>query len=166
VIAPYRALMPSVTLEPMTADEFERWRQHSISEYAKEHVAAGNYHEDEAAARSRAEFDELLPDGLATEDILLLQAKDSDGVDVGILWLSLTHPRGAPDTAFIFDIEVLTERRGQGYGRAVLAAGEDEIRRRGIGALGLNVFGDNPTAIALYTSAGYTVTTQQMRKLL
>jgi ribosomal protein S18 acetylase RimI-like enzyme len=158
--------MPTVTTNPMTADEFDAWRQHSITEYAKEHVAAGNYPEDEAAARSRAEFDELLPGGLATDGMVFLQARDDDGSPVGILWLSLTHPRGAPDTAFIFDIEVLPERRGQGYGRAVLAAAEDEVRRRGIGALGLNVFGDNPAAIALYTSAGYHVTTQQMRKLL
>ena len=30
----------------------------------------------------------------------------------------------------------------------------------------LNVFGDNPTAIRLYESSGYTVTAQQMRREL
>jgi len=61
---------------------------------------------------------------------------------------------------------VVAARRGQGFGRALLAAAEEEVRRHGIGALTLNVFGDNPTAISLYTSAGYQVTTQQMRKAL
>ena len=158
--------MLEVTLQPMTAEEFATWRERSIRAYADEHVAAGNFAPDEALTRSTAEFHQLLPEGRGTAGQLLYSARDAAGADVGILWLSLTHPRGAPDTAFIFDIEVLPERRGQGYGRAVLAAGEDEVRRHGVSALGLNVFGDNPTAIGLYTSAGYAVTTQQMRKVL
>lgn len=158
--------MPEVTLQPMTAAEFATWRDHSITAYADEHVAAGNFAPDEAISRSTGEFDELLPEGRETAGMLLFSARDDAGSQVGILWLSLTHPRGAPDTAFIYDIEVLPERRGQGYGHAVLSAGEDEVRRHGVGALGLNVFGDNPTAIGLYTSAGYAVTTQQMRKAL
>ncbi|BEP15662.1 hypothetical protein acdb102_39730 [Acidothermaceae bacterium B102] len=158
--------MPEVTLQPMTAEEFATWREHSIRLYAEEHVTAGNYLAEEALARSSAEFDDRLPDGRSTSGMLLLVARDAAGADVGMLWLSLTHPRGAPDTAFVFDIEVLPERRGQGYGHAVLAAAEDEVRRHGVGALGLNVFADNPTAIGLYTSAGYHVTTQQMRKVL
>jgi ribosomal protein S18 acetylase RimI-like enzyme len=158
--------MPQVTLETMTPGEFAEWREHSIQGYAEEHVTAGTYPPEEALARSTAEFDLQLPAGQKTPNMLFLLGRDSDGAEVGVLWISLVHPRGAPDTAFLFDIEVRPERRGQGFGRALLSASEDEVRRRGIGAMALNVFGDNPTAIELYSSSGYRVTTQQMRKQL
>jgi ribosomal protein S18 acetylase RimI-like enzyme len=47
-----------------------------------------------------------------------------------------------------------------------MLAGEEECRRLGHRHLDLNVFGNNTTAINLYTSLGYTVTSQQMRKEL
>jgi ribosomal protein S18 acetylase RimI-like enzyme len=158
--------MRGLKLDTMTSAEFAAWRDHSVGEYAKEHVTAGTYGADESLQRAAAEFDDLLPAGLDTPHMLLFTARDDADEAVGVLWLSLVHPRGAPDTAFIYDIEVRPERRGQGYGRALLAAAEDEVRRRGLGALTLNVFGDNATAISLYASSGYRVTTQQMRKAL
>jgi ribosomal protein S18 acetylase RimI-like enzyme len=158
--------MPTVTLSAMTADEFEAWRLHSLQAYAQEKVTAGAWTAEEAEQRSQEEFDELLPQGLATESQLLFCARGEAGEQVGILWLSLVHPRGAPDTAFVYDIEIVPDRRGQGYGHAVLAAGEDVLRGYGVRALGLNVFGDNPTAIRLYETSGYHVTSQQMRKFL
>jgi ribosomal protein S18 acetylase RimI-like enzyme len=47
-----------------------------------------------------------------------------------------------------------------------MLAGEEECRRRGHQYLDLNVYGDNGTAIGLYDSLGYVVTSQQMRKTL
>ena len=57
-------------------------------------------------------------------------------------------------------------QRGNGYGRAIMLAGENECRRRGYARLDLNVFGTNRTAISLYESLGYTVSSQQMSKRL
>ena len=39
-------------------------------------------------------------------------------------------------------------------------------RELGATSMTLNVFGDNPTAIRLYETSGYTVTAQQMRREL
>jgi ribosomal protein S18 acetylase RimI-like enzyme len=47
-----------------------------------------------------------------------------------------------------------------------MLAAEQECRDRHIDRLELNVFGGNEAAIALYTSLGYGVTSQQMRKQL
>ncbi|MFI7080072.1 GNAT family N-acetyltransferase, partial [Micromonospora sp. NPDC049903] len=66
----------------------------------------------------------------------------------------------------LYDIEVKPTHRGAGYGRKLLAAGEDVVRRHGVSALELNVFGDNDRARRLYQSSGYRVVTQQMRKTL
>ncbi|MFC0030003.1 hypothetical protein ACFFMM_10760 [Micromonospora chaiyaphumensis] len=51
--------------------------------------------------------DVLLPNGFATAGMLFLRAMLPDGSHVGVSWLGLTHPRGAPDCAFIYDIEIV-----------------------------------------------------------
>jgi ribosomal protein S18 acetylase RimI-like enzyme len=47
-----------------------------------------------------------------------------------------------------------------------MLAGENECRHRGYARLDLNVFGTNRTAINLYESLGYTISSQQMSKRL
>ncbi len=118
-----------LTLRDMTEDEFAAYRPHLARGYAEERAEAGDRAPEEALARSEAELDELLPDGLAQPDTLLLTAVGEDGVAVGVTWIALVHPRG-------------------------------------VGSLGLNVFGSNEAARRLYESAGYAVTTQQMQKRL
>ena len=159
-------MVTALRLRLMTATEFESFRMRLVHDYAADHVRAGTWSIEEAETRAGEQTSELLPDGPDTDGMLLLTAEDEEGQPVGVLWLSLTHPQGATDTAWIYDIEVVAKRRGEGYGRALLCAAEHEVRRRGIGTLGLNVFGDNDAARTLYQSAGYEVVTQQMRKRL
>ncbi|MET8832845.1 GNAT family N-acetyltransferase [Micromonospora sp. NPDC004540] len=158
--------MPELIVRDMTRNEFEEWRDRTIRSFADEQVAAGNWPTDEALALATKANDVLLPDGFATAGMLFLKAVLPDGTYVGVLWLGLTHPRGAPDCAFIYDIEIDETYRGVGYGRALLAAAEDAVRSRGVGRLELNVFRDNARAIRLYETSGYHVVTQQMRKSL
>ena len=87
-----------------------------------------------------------------------------DGTPIGWPWLGLTHPRGVPDRGFVHDIEIAEDHRGAGLGRAVLAAGEDALRSHGLRAVELNVFGGNTRALGLYSSTGYRVVRQRMRK--
>ncbi|MBD7957895.1 GNAT family N-acetyltransferase [Microbacterium sp. Sa4CUA7] len=158
--------MTAVTVRPMTPAEYEQWQAALATEYAAEQVAAGRWAADGAVQRALDENARLLPQGLETPRTLLLTAVDAAGVPVGRAWVALDHPRDAPDVAFLYDIEIAEPHRGQGYGRALLAAVEHATRETGVGALELNVFGSNTTAIGLYDSAGYDVVTQQMRKAL
>ncbi|MFC0029967.1 GNAT family N-acetyltransferase [Micromonospora chaiyaphumensis] len=158
--------MPELIVRDMTKDEYEEWRARTIRAFADEQVAAGNWPADEALELATKANDVLLPDGFATAGMLFLRATLPDGSHVGVSWLGLTHPRGAPDCAFIYDIEIDEAYRGSGYGRALLAAAEDAVRSRGVGRLELNVFRDNDRAIRLYETSGYRVVTQQMRKSL
>lgn len=66
--------------------------------------------------------------------------------------------------AWIYDIEVMEDHRGKGYGRAILHAAEQETLKNGVNSIGLNVFGTNTVARSLYESAGYEITAQQMQK--
>ncbi|SCL69470.1 GNAT family N-acetyltransferase [Micromonospora peucetia] len=158
--------MPELIVRDMTRNEFEEWRDRTIRSFADGQVTAGNWPADEAIELATKAFDVLLPDGFATVGMLFLRAVLPDGACVGVLWLALTHPRGEPDCAYIYDIEIDEAYRGAGYGRALLAAAEDAVRSRGLGRLELNVFGGNARAIRLYETSGYRVVAQQMRKSL
>lgn len=158
--------MTDVRVRPMTQAEFDEWQTTVAADYAAEQVAAGRWPADGAVERALAENRLLLPDGLATPRMLILGGIAPDGRPIGRIWVGLDHPRGVPDTAFLYDIEVLPSERGHGFGRALLTAAEGVAREAGLGRLELNVFAQNGVAIALYSSAGYTVTTQQMRKAL
>ncbi|MFG3604849.1 GNAT family N-acetyltransferase [Micromonospora chersina] len=158
--------MPELIVRDMTRSEFEEWRYRTIRSFADEQVATGNWPADEALELATKANDLLLPDGFATPGMLFLRAVLPDGTCVGVSWLGLTHPRGAPDCAFIYDIEIDEAYRGSGYGRALLAAAEDAVRSGGVGRLELNVFRDNARAVRLYETSGYRVVTQQMRKSL
>jgi len=158
--------MTTVKVRPMTSAEFDDWQREIAQEYAAEQVAAGRWPRDGAVQRARDENARLLPDGVATARMLILRGVDDEGIAVGRAWVGLDHPRGTPDVAFLYDIEIVQSRRGSGLGRALLAAVEAATSAEGASALELNVFGRNSVAIALYDSAGYEVTTQQMRKVL
>jgi GNAT superfamily N-acetyltransferase len=157
--------MAELHVRPMTADEFDVFRTRLVRDYAADHVRAGNWPEDEAQERAASQTDSLLPEREQTPGTLLLVAETADGAPVGHVWVGLNQTPAAGG-AWIYDIEVLAGHRGQGYGRALLAAAEQETVRHGVHAMGLNVFGPNAVARGLYESAGYEITTLQMRKEL
>ena len=106
-----------------------------------------------------------LPDGAATDGVALRVLTHS-GADVGWLWVSFGQlPR--PDVeAWVFDVEVAEERRGEGHGRALMLVAERECSDAGLRLLGLNVFADNPRAERLYISLGYRTVERFFDKIL
>ncbi|MEV6344818.1 GNAT family N-acetyltransferase [Actinoplanes sp. NPDC051851] len=158
--------MPSLTLRPMTDTEFQDWRAHLDRAFADAKIEAGTWDSGEALGLAREGNDALLPQGLSTPGHLLLKGVLDDGTPVGQVWIGLGHPRGVLGCAYLYDIEISESHRGSGLGRALVAATEEAARSAGATALELNVFGTNTIAIALYSSAGFSVITQQMRKTL
>jgi GNAT superfamily N-acetyltransferase len=143
---------------------YEAWRQRSVAEYAAEHVKAGNWEAGEALQRAGAQFDELLPDGLATTGQSLWSIRDADGRHVGILWVG---PRPRTQKAlFIWDIAIEPEARGRGLGQAALEALHGWAREEGYERVGLHVFGSNDVARRLYLRMGYVETDVQMEMRL
>jgi ribosomal protein S18 acetylase RimI-like enzyme len=156
--------MVELQLRAMTEAEFEEYLRHAISGYAAAHVSAGSWSKEEAEERAAADTAKLLPAGLATEDMLFYMGETGDGEVVGWVWLCLKSPRGDQGYAWIYDIEIVADQRGKGYGRALLMAAEAELRSRGVPAVALNVFGPNVVAQRLYAAAGYELMSQQLRK--
>lgn len=155
--------MAAVELVRMANDAFLSWRAHSVREYAAEHVKSGGWSAEEAPAKAESQFQQILPDGVATKGQFLWTIRDAAGADVGILWVG-TEQR--PGHAFIYDVEIAEERRGQGLGTAAMVALEEWARASGIATIGLHVFGHNTGAWQLYKRLGYIETNVQMEKRL
>jgi GNAT superfamily N-acetyltransferase len=84
---------------------------------------------------------------------------------VGGAWLG-PNAAESPTTAWLFEILLDEDVRGQGHGRALLAAIETAALAAGYTSVGLNVFGDNRVARQLYETAGYDVRAMQLTKSL
>jgi ribosomal protein S18 acetylase RimI-like enzyme len=153
-----------LALRPMTEAEFSNWRARILPDYAAAYVRAGVWSTGEADRRAARLIGNLLPAGVETPGMLLLSADALHGGPVGMVWLVLDRPR--PGAAWIYNIEIFPDHRGQGYGRALLAAAEERSRAQGAAEIGLNVFGANTVARSLYESAGYEIASLQLSKPL
>ncbi len=156
---------PTVTLQPMTPEAWEAWRVGSIAAFAADMVRLGGWPAAEAQARATAQLDQILPAGRETPGHEFCAIVAQGGETVGHLWFG-PQLGGEPRAAFIWDIAVVAESRGQGYGRAALEALEPVVRGLGYESIGLHVFGDNEVARHLYRSVGYLETEVSMQKRL
>lgn len=148
------------------SDEFPAWRAYQAREYSREKVASGAWSEDSALARAEAENVALLPHGFATTGHHIRRIEDKATQElIGWIWVSLAAD-GPPGLAWLYDIEIVPEHRGQGHGRTVLELAETEAKRLGCTRLGLHVFATNKVAHHLYESCGYAVTDLSMAKSL
>ena len=152
----------TLTLEPMSAERFILWNEHLVASFAQDKIDAGNWPEEGALERSARENAELLPQGVATPGHDLFVAL-VDGEEVGFLWLFTDVAATVPET-FIYDIEIVEGRRGEGLGRALLEAAEGWCADHSVATLRLHVFGHNKTAISLYESSGFATTNITMVK--
>jgi GNAT superfamily N-acetyltransferase len=148
----------------MSADQFRAYRDVAERTYAENIARSGSMPGPEALQKARADFDDVLPEGVDTADHEFWTALDHDQ-EVGMLWLAFTEKSDGLH-AFGYDFLVTSERRRQGYGRAIMTAAEEVCRERGVVEVGLSVFGFNSGAQALYEQMGFEVTAVQMRRRL
>jgi GNAT superfamily N-acetyltransferase len=157
--------VPEIRLREMRPDEYAPYTAERERDTAASLSTTVSY--EQGLAEARQGTARFLPDGLATAGHRLLVAENVDGEVVGHAWLGLADPRtGSTESAWLYDIRIGETHRRRGYGKALLAAVEQTARAAGATTLGLNVFGSNHAAIALYTARGYQVTTQQMQTRL
>jgi len=156
--------MAEVTLRPMTQAEYDAFVVDELESYAENIARSSGMPIDAARERAHKQHEELLPQDLATPGHSFSIALDETGRAVGRLWLG-PHPQRA-DVAYVYDIEIDEADRGKGMGRATMLAAEDLVRRQGRSEIGLNVFGFNDRARALYDSLGYGVVAVKMLKRL
>lgn len=139
----------------MTQARYDVWLEATIREYAAQKVASGNYPDDgNELERAKAEFDELLPNGLQTPNHEIRSMIDDEGRDIGYVWFT-PEDRPPGRVVFIYDIAVEPAFRRRGHAQDALAAIEGYAREHGCIGVMLHVFGANTGARALYQKAGY-----------
>jgi ribosomal protein S18 acetylase RimI-like enzyme len=154
----------TITLQPMTAETFQKYLEWSVPNYAEECVRTGNFPAETALQQAEEQFRQLLPQGMATpQQYLFTIHETSDNRAVGYLWFGgrgdATHPFAA-----LYDLMVFPSERRRGYGRQALLALEARARELGLPAIRLHVFGHNHPARALYEKMGYVATNITMAK--
>jgi len=138
----------------MSPEEYAAWLPATIKWYADSLVKAEGWSTERAGVESQKSFDDLMPDGLETENHWIWTIV-RDGVAVGSLWMG-RHPE--LDGAFwIWGIEVAHEYRSQHVGSKALTEAEDIARGLGGRRMELNVFDGNDPAIRMYERLGYAL---------
>jgi len=147
----------------MTQPEYETFLEHAIPEYAADHVRTGHWAEAESLEKSRKEFEELLPQGLNTENNYLYTLVDGNEA-IGLIWMKVnTQPS---KSGFVYDVFVEERFRGKGYGKSLMLLIEEKAREMELKSLSLHVFGSNHVARKLYENIGYETTNVMMSKTL
>ena len=154
-----------LALRPLRDDELADYVARGEVSYAGDMVAHAGIPEEAARAKSKHDWANLLPEGLASPGQHLFALEDkATGERVGDLWFAERDSDFGDKAAFIYAIEIFEEFRGRGFGRQAMLALEDEVRSRGLSRIALNVFGGNDVARSLYRSIGYAETAVFMSK--
>ncbi|WP_090737942.1 GNAT family N-acetyltransferase [Paenibacillus sp. Mc5Re-14] len=157
-----------IKLVPMNAEQYERFEQRSLADYAEEKIQAGAWTVEEAPERAKESFATFLPQRLDTPHahLYMLEYSGSGGQgpeEAGYIWFNITESAQGKE-AFLLDILVYDSYQGQGLGTLTMQALEQEARRLGAVRIGLHVFGHNERALHVYRKSGYRVTDIQMSK--
>jgi RimJ/RimL family protein N-acetyltransferase len=147
-----------IALIPMIESEYQVYIEQSLQEYAREHVRAGRWNEEEALHQAKQELQEILPQGLHSPDQYLSMIVDEQlGKPVGVLWFAL-RPRAGQQQAFVYDVVIFEEFRRHGYARRAFELLEERARELGATSIGLHVFGHNGAARQIYEKLGFVAT--------
>lgn len=111
-------------------------------------------------------FDRLLRIVDARDHAALIAEDNGEPVGFLLMLDSLPDEVTGQDQAFIAYMAVERDRRGGGIGAALLAAAEDEARKRGLQYIALMVTDENAAARALYERAGFLTERRLLCKML
>jgi GNAT superfamily N-acetyltransferase len=154
----------TVTLRPMTEQEYDAYRERVIPDYVTDLQRARGMTQEAAHEYATETFAPTLDEAASADRSWLFRVLTDDGDAAGWLWLGPDPSRA--DAAFIYDVIIDERRQGQGLGRATMQAAEEFARAAGLTRLALNVFGWNHRAENLYRSLGYRVDSTTMSKSL
>lgn len=153
-----------IKLRKMTSEEYSNYMKFSVANYADEKQKGEGLTPEEALKVAQDSYVRLLPQGLETPDQFIFSViDDSSQKPIGMLWFAKKSQSGKL-YAFIYDIVLNPEKRGQGLGKQLMALMETEARALGCTSVGLHVFGHNTAAIALYEKSGFYTTNRMMKK--
>lgn len=144
-----------IRFRQMLPNDFARFVQWSIKDYADDLIKSGNETPEKAFSVAQNEFTEMLPNGLSSLDNYLYVIQNAELIDVGMIWYQKDLFKS--NLAFIGEFIIKAEFRQRGYGKESLEKIAEDAREKGFAMMGLNVFKFNTIAYSLYTKCGYKV---------
>jgi ribosomal protein S18 acetylase RimI-like enzyme len=136
----------------------------SISSYAEQGIASGRWTAESALVNAKAEYANLLPQGLHTANNRLFEIRETNGHEtVGYLWFAIQEKYGSK-VAYVFDLRIDEQHRRKGHARRAFLALEEMASDLNLSSISLHVFWQNVGAQALYRRLGYSETGINMRK--
>jgi ribosomal protein S18 acetylase RimI-like enzyme len=155
-----------VRLVPMNETEFQAYLDLVLPAYAQDHARAGNFSAENALELAKLQVQQILPDGLATQNQYFFYIEDETLANrVGVLWFAVQN-RGSGPIAFVYDVRVYEEFQRRGYGTQAFQVLEEKAQEMGLTTISLHVFGHNHPARAMYKKLGYVETDVMMSKTI
>ncbi|MBY6038324.1 GNAT family N-acetyltransferase [Fictibacillus nanhaiensis] len=154
-----------INLVRMKEEQYKRFFEETVREYAEENVKEGRWTPSESIERAIKETNELLPKGIQTNGHFLCSLHHEVVGAIGTVWYAVKENKGEK-SAFIYSIQIYEEFQGKGYGEQALIAFETDLASMNVSSIGLHVFGHNKRAYQLYTKMGYIPTSIKMKKHL
>lgn len=113
---------------------------------------------------ARADFDRFHYQAKKPDRITLAWRNDQR---IGLVWITTSMPfRDEEHKAWLMEIYVVPEARGQGVAKRLMAQAEDWARAHGAEEVWLNVGSGNDKALGLYESRGFHIETMHLFKKL
>lgn len=153
-----------IKLEKLNNQEFEKYLDFMIPNYAKEISSNYTLSLDNAIEESEMMMNGIFSNGLSTEGQFLYNIWDTDmETKIGVLWYSVNTEI---DRAYLYHIYIEEAYRKKGYGTRVLEELQIRVKELGMNSLALSVFGSNDAAVNLYKKLGYTTSSISMHKII
>ncbi|MBO9130980.1 GNAT family N-acetyltransferase [Bacillus sp. 165] len=154
--------MSELKLRKMEDGEFANFLENIIPRYAESIAKNVREDNDKALQRSQEQIDGLLPQGNNTPNHYLFHLCDGETA-IGDLWIFIDEEQSR---AFLYEIFILEEYQGNGYGTKVMQLTEKWLREKNIRQFQLHVFGHNHGARRLYERIGFEIMGISMMKEL
>ncbi|MFJ9463240.1 GNAT family N-acetyltransferase [Viridibacillus arvi] len=153
-----------IKFEKFNNQEFEKYLDFMIPNYAKEISSNYTLSLDNAIEESEMMMKNIFSNGLSTEGQFLYNIWDTDmETKIGVLWYSVNTEI---NRAYLYHIYIEEAYRKKGYGTRVLEELQIRIKELGMNSLALSVFGSNDAALNLYKKLGYTTSSISMHKVI
>lgn len=144
-----------VNIRKMTDEEFEKFYQWSIGNHVRELMEEMHISQEEAFRHTKDEVNEMLPNGMSTENNYLMTIENNDTkAPVGFVW-TLHEKTEGKEQSFLCDFIIFEPERRKGYATEALKVVEKEAAEAGCKESVLFVADTNYAARDLYKKCGY-----------
>lgn len=138
----------------MKEEDLTAYLRKSIPEYAYDQVQAGNWSSAEAVNRSRAEFDEMLPQGLETPNAVLVNIRLDEQTTIGMMWYYIDVSKPIP-TIYLLDLFLFPQFKNKGYEKVVLIGLEGVVKSAGARRIESQIFAHRADDLKMYLEGGF-----------